>query len=129
MVDSQGLLLGVFVSEANASERLGAVVLLAELKQQAQLRRVKVIWVDQGYSGTRFAEQVRQICGEHVRVKVIQRQSPVFELMHKRWIVERTFGWLNRFRRLSKDYELYPETSEVMIYGALFHLLLRRLAL
>lgn len=128
VVDSQGLLLGVLVTEANASERLGAIVLLHELKQQGKLSRLEVLWVDQGYSGAKFAEQVRQVCGEHVRVEVIKRQLPGFEPLPKRWIVERTFGWLNRCRRLSKDYELHSEMSEAMIFGSLTHLMLRRLA-
>ncbi len=54
---------------------------------------------DQGYSGDNFAQAVKQICGEQVRVEVIKRQSKEFEVLPKRWIVERTFGWLNRFRR------------------------------
>ncbi len=49
------------------------------------------------------------------------------ERLPKRWIVERTFGWLNRFRRLSKDYEVYSDVSEAMIYGSLIHLMVRRL--
>ena len=125
-MDSQGFLLGVFVSEANASERLGAIVVLDEAKEK--LRQLKVIWVDQGYSGEKFAEAVRQVCGEEVKVEVIERISKTFEPLPKRWIVERTFGWLNRFRRLSKDYELYSEVSEAMIYCSLMRLMTKRLA-
>lgn len=126
IVDSQGLLIGVLVTEANASERLGAIVVLDESKEQ--LSRLEVIWVDQGYSGQKFAQAVKQVCGEHVRVEVIERTSETFEQLPKRWIVERTFGWLNRFRRLSKDYEVYSEVSEAMIYGSLIRLMVRRLA-
>jgi len=125
-VDSQGLLIGVLVTEANASERLGAVVVLDEAIEE--LSKLEVIWVDQGYSGENFTQVVRQVCGEQVRVEVIQRNSKTFERLPKRWIVERTFGWLNRFRRLSKDYELYTELSEAMIYGSLIRLMIRRMA-
>jgi len=125
VVDSQGLLIGVFVTEANASERLGAVVVLHEAVEE--LSRLKVIWVDQGYSGDNFAQAVKQVCGEQVRVEVIERTSKAFEVLPKRWIVELTFGWLNRFRRLSKDYDLYTEVSEAMIYGSLIRLMVRRL--
>jgi transposase len=125
VVDSQGLLIGVFVTKANASERLGAVVVLHEAVEE--LSRLKVIWVDQGYSGDNFAQAVKQVCAEQVRVEVIERTSKAFEVLPKRWIVERTFGWLNRFRRLSKDYELYTEVSEAMIYGSLIRLMVRRL--
>jgi putative transposase len=118
-------LIGVLVTEANASERLGAVVVLDEAKEK--LSKLEVIWVDSGYSGQNFANAVEQVCGERVRVEVIERTSKTFEQLPKRWIVERTFGWLNRFRRLSKDYEVYSEVSEAMIYGSLLRLMLRRL--
>ena len=126
IVDSQGFLLGVLVTEANASERLGAIVVLDEAKEN--LSNLEVIWVDQGYSGKKFAQAVQQVCGETVRVEVIERTTATFERLPKRWIVERTFGWLNRFRRFSKDYETYSEVSEAMIYGSLLRLMVRRLA-
>lgn len=93
-----------------------------------KLSDLQVVWVDQGYSGPNFANAVRQVCGDGVRVEVIERTSTSFEKLPKRWIVERTFGWLNRFRRLSKDYELYSEMSEAMIYSSLMRLMVRRLA-
>jgi len=119
-------LIGVLVTEANASERLGAVVVLSEAV--AKLSKLKVVWVDQAYSGANFERVVKQVCGEQVQVEVIERLSKTFERLPKRWIVERTFGWLNRFRRLSKDYELYTEISEAMIYGSLIRLMVKRLA-
>jgi putative transposase len=120
------LLIGVLVTEANASERLGAVVVLHEAAEE--LSKLEVVWVDQGYSGKNFAQAVKQVCGQQVRVEVIERISKTFERLPKRWIVERTFGWLNRFRRLSKDYELYTEISEAMIYGSLIRLMVKRMA-
>ena len=119
-------MIGVLVSEANASERLGAVVVLEEAAQK--LSRLEVVWVDQGYSGQRFAQAVKQVCGDQVRVEAIGRPDKEFKMMPKRWIVERTFGWLNRFRRLSKDYELYTEMSVAMIFGSLIRLMTRRMA-
>ena len=113
------------VTEANASERLGAVFVLHE--ETEKLSKLKVVWVDQGYSGKNFENAVRQVCGEHVKVDVIKRSSSTFERLPKRWIVERTFGWINRFRRLSKDYELYCEVSEAMIHSSLMRLMLKRL--
>ncbi len=87
-----------------------------------------MVWVDQGYSGKNFTQAVKQVCGDSVRVEVIKRKSKEFEILPKRWIVERTFGRLNRFRRLSKDYELYTDMSAGMIYGSLIRLMTRRLA-
>lgn len=118
-------MIGVLVTEANAPERLGAIIVLEEAVEK--LSKLKVIWVDQGYSGNNFVRVVKQVCGEHVEVEVIERTSKTFERLPKRWIVERTFGWFNRFRRLSKDYELYPEVSEAMIYGSLIRLMVKRL--
>ena len=122
------------VTEANASERLGAVVVLNEARDQ--LSKLQVVWVDQGYSGNNFASAVQEVCGVRgalrqqyrVRVEVIKRTTQTFERLPKRWIVERTFGWLNRFRRLSKNYEVYSDVSEAMIYGSLIDLMVRRLA-
>lgn len=117
VVDSQGWLIGSLVSEANTSERLGAVIVLDQAREK--LSRLDVVWVDQGYSGENFATAVQQVCGDTVRVDVIKRTSKTFESLPKRWIVKRTFGWFNRFRRLSKDYEADCEISEAMIYGSL----------
>lgn len=126
VVDSLRLLIGLLVSEANASERLGAVVVFEEA--QEKLSRLEVVWVDMGYSGKNFAHAVQQVCGGQVRIEVIERTTKTFERLPKRWIVERTFGWLNLFRRLSKDYEVYSEMSEAMIYRSLIRLMVRRLA-
>jgi putative transposase len=83
-------LIGVLVTEANASERLGAVVVLDEAAEK--LSKLEVVWVDRGYSGENFAQAVKQVCGEQVRVEVIERRSKTFERLPKRWIVQRTFG-------------------------------------
>lgn len=117
-------LIGVLVTEANGSERLGAVVVLHEAVDK--LSKLKVVWVDQGHSGKNLARAVKQVCGDSVQVEVIERKSKEFEILPKRWIVERTFGWLNRFRRLSKDYELDTDMSTAMIYGSLIRLMTRR---
>lgn len=97
---------------------------LAELK--GEVSELAVVWVDQGYQGPRFAQAVAQICG--AKVEVVKRLAKGFEVLPKRWKVERTFGWLNRQRRLSKDYELLPEVSEAMIYASMIRLMLPRLA-
>jgi putative transposase len=125
VVDSRGFILGVLATEANASEGLGAVVIFDEFRKH--LSSLEVVYVDQGYSGENFARAIRQLCGESVRIEVVKRSSKEFELLAKRWMVERTFVWLNRYRRLSKDYELYTEISQAMIYGALIRIMLSRI--
>ena len=73
VVDSQGFVLGVLVTEANAPERLGAVVVFDEARDK--LSRLEVVYVDQGYSGGELARAIRQVCGDSVRVEVIKRSS------------------------------------------------------
>jgi putative transposase len=64
-----------------------------------------------------------------VGIEIVNRRAgPHFEVQPKRWIVERTFGWFNRSRQLSKEYDVYPETTEHWIYLASIHVMLRRLA-
>jgi putative transposase len=118
------LLLAVVVTEANFPERLGgaAVVMAAEEATD----NLVVIWVDQGFSGKNFERVIQELCA--AKVDVICRTEPGFQVLPKRWIVERTFAWWNQYRRLSKDYELLPETSESMIYTVMIRLMLKRLA-
>lgn len=123
LVDTLGLVLAVVVTEANLSERLGGCVVVMEV--QDWLKQLQVLWVDAGYQGKNFARVIEQLCG--ATVEVIKRTQPAFEILPKRWIVERTFAWLNQYRRLSKDYELLPEVSETMIYASMSRLMLKRL--
>lgn len=85
-----------------------------------------MIWVDQGFTGKNFSRVIQQLCS--AKVEVICRSEAGFRVLPKRWIVERTFGWWNQYRRLSKDYELLPEISESMIYAVMIRLMLKRLA-
>ncbi len=128
LVDSLGLVLKVVVSEANSSERLVAAYALMDLLDQRPevLEKVKTMWVDGAYTGDTFALAVWLMI--QAKVEVIHRQQEGFEILPKRWIVERTFGWLNWYRRLSKDYERLPEMSEAAIYAVMTRLMLRRLA-
>ena len=128
IVDSLGLALKVVVTEANASERLVAAYALMLLKEEyaASLERVKVLWTDQGYCGDIFALAVWRMI--QARVAVIRRAGKAFEPLPKRWIVERTFGWLNGYRRLSKDDERLPEMREAAIYAVMVRIMLKRLA-
>ncbi|MGL4617767.1 MAG: IS5 family transposase [Chroococcidiopsis sp.] len=123
VVDTQGLLMGVVVTEANASERLGAIIALSEACYNS--KALELIWADSGYSGENFAQAVMIVCD--AKVEVVKRIKDGFEVLPRRWVVERTFGWLGRYRRLSKDYELLSEVSESMVYAAMVRLMLRRL--
>ena len=79
-----------------------------------------------GYSGPKFATTISQLID--AKVEVIKRSKKEFEVLPRRWVVERTFAWLLKNRRLVIDYEQLPEISEAMIYAAIIRLMLRRLA-
>ena len=89
--------------------------------------RLSKIWVDAGYT-EQFIPWFKEHCGWIVEVVTRRAGAVGFEVQPHRWLVERTLGWFNLFRRLSKDYEYYPETSEAMVYLASIRLMLRRLA-
>lgn len=125
LVDTLGLVMSLMVLEASCPERLGGVALLHEAAEEVKAS-LRHLWVDQGFSGENFARVVGQL--SQAEVEVICRSSKAFEVLPKQWIVERTFGWWNRYRRLSKDYELLVEMSEAMIHGAMIHMMVRRLA-
>jgi len=86
LIDSQGLLLGVVVTEANGSERTGGLALVMECVEH--LERLELIWVDQGYCGEKFSRGVKHLA--QATVEVIQRKSKGFEILARRWVVERT---------------------------------------
>jgi putative transposase len=87
-----------------------------------------LIWADGGYAGQAFREWVMEHCGWLVEIIKRSDDAEGFVVLPRRWVVERTFGWLYRFRRLSKDYEVLPETSEAWIYAAMVRIMLQRLA-
>lgn len=117
----------VVVSEANAPERVLAAYALMELLEERPelLEKVQVMWVDSGYDGDKFALSVWLMIQAHV--EVIRRTEQKFQVLPKRWVVERTFGWFNQYHRLSKDYERLPEMSEAAIYAVMTRIMLRRL--
>jgi putative transposase len=122
------LSLAVVVTAASVQDRDGAKTVLAILRHQ--FSRLRVIWADQAYAGQLVAWVKALRLYRPVRLDIVKRAAPAegFVVSPKRWIVERTLGWLNRYRRLSKDYELLPQTSEAVIQVVMIHLMIRRLA-
>ena len=108
-------------------EREGAKMLLLRALKRG-FTRLSLIWADGGYSGKPFFSWVLQHCGWFVEIVKRSDDAEGFVVLPCRWVVERTFGWLMRFRRLSRDYEVLPETSEAMIYAAMVRIMLKRLA-
>jgi putative transposase len=91
---------------------------------------LEVIWADSKYHNHGLHEWIATESRGTWRLEVVRRPegSKGLVLLPKRWVVERTFGWLNRSRRLSKDFEALPETTETWIRIAMIHLMVRRLA-
>jgi len=127
LVDVMGLLLVVLVHKASIQERAGAKSLLQRAKQKG-FERLCLIWADGGYSGTPMINWVFDLAGWVFEIVKRSDQVKGFQLLPHRWVVERTFAWLGRYRRLSKDYEVLPQTSEAFIYAAMVDLMLARLA-
>jgi putative transposase len=126
LVDTLGLLLFVLVHPANIQDRDGARLLLEQIR--ARFPRLKLIWADGGYAGPKLNDWVQRMC--HWVLSIVKRSDDMtgFQVLPHRWVVERTFGWLNRCRRLSKDFEQLPATEEAWVYAAMTRLMLRRLA-
>jgi putative transposase len=135
-----GTVLRVHVTAASAGDRDGAAVLLAGIREK--FPRLSYGWADQGYRGA-FLDWARQVAGVALQVVVRRdggmrrswaragappRVVPRFAVVPRRWVVERTFAWLGRYRRLAKDYEYLPATSENTVYLAMALTLTRRLA-
>ena len=125
LVDTMGLPWGVVVHAANISERDGAKMLLKHLT--GKMNRLVKILADGGYRGEKMINWVKVNCGWIFEI-VKRNELHKFVVLPKRWIVERTFGWIGRYRRMSKDYEGLIETSENMIYLCMIRLMLGKLS-
>jgi len=117
--------LRVLVTAASVGEREGGKQVLKRVEQM-KMCRLTTIWVDGGFDGVPFMQWVMDVCRWIVQV-VLRPSKPRGLCCSKRWVVERTFGWLMGCRRLVRDYEL-PETEETFIYLAMIRIMVRRLA-
>lgn len=118
------MILAVVVHAANIQDRDGARLVLNLL---THFKRLKLIWADGGYAG-----QLVHWVKDHMRrmLQIVKRtdDAKLFYILPRRWVVERTFAWLGRYRRLSKDYELLTQSSETMILIASINLMVHRIA-
>ena len=126
LVDTLGFILAVLVTHANLPERKGFSLLLQ--RHRHSMPRLHHVWLDRGYRGTDFINRMLLFFGLVLDIVVPATDQPGFSLQARRWVVERTFAWLGNYRRLSKDYEHLPASSESFIYLASCDLLLKRLA-
>jgi len=125
VVDTLGLVLAVVVHEASLQDRDGAKLVLQRL--QGRFARLSLIWADGGYAG-KLIEWAKDFASW--TLEIVKRNDDLkgFHVLPRRWVVERTFGWLGRYRRLSKDYEQLPENSEALILLAMINLMSRRVS-
>lgn len=123
-VDTLGHLLALFVTPANEQER-AQVTKLAEKVQDLTGEAVEIAFVDQGYTGEQPAQDAE---AQGIRLEVVKLPTAKqgFVLLPRRWVVERSFGWMARFRRLARDYERLPETLAGLHFLAFAMLMLSR---
>jgi putative transposase len=125
LVDTLGLLIAVVVTSAGVQDYHGARPVFEAVKGRCP--RLEVVWADGIYEKQWLIDWVRAECGWQLQVTKRSDKAKGFQVVPKRWVVERTFGWLGRYRRLSKDYEVLAGTSEAMIRMAMIHVMVRRL--
>lgn len=123
LVDTLGLLWAVLVTPANVTDWHGAEALLRDVR--GRLPRLRRIWADNNYQ--RVVAWAKRACGWVVEIVKRPVTQNYFAVQPHRWVVERTFGWLVKYRRRAHDYEPVPEMSETMICVAMTHRMLRRL--
>lgn len=137
-MDTQGLLLKGIMHSADIVDCHGAYQVLEAARDTQP--RLKLIWVDMGYQAKHLRKWSEEELGWHL--EVVRRPSkwgrypidveppplePGFKVLPRRWVVERSFAWMGRYRRLSKDYEYLIDTSETMMHLSMIRLMLKRL--
>jgi putative transposase len=129
MVDTQGLVLEAVVHEGNVQDQDGAKQVLKVLSEKYP--HLRHLWADGKYAGQliEWVAALRPAAEEKVVLEIVRKAKDQqgFVVLPRRWVIERTFAWLGRYRRLSKDYEELPETSRSVILVAMIHLMVRRL--
>ena len=123
-VDTDGRLLMVNLTPADISDSTGATAILEAIRKRWPW--VKHLFADSAYDRLKLMDKAAYL---DFIVEIIRRSDDQkgFQVLPRRWVVERTFGWLMKYRRLVRDYETAPEMSETMIRAAMIHLMLRRL--
>jgi putative transposase len=125
LVDTIGMILMVVVHVGSIQDRDGAKLVFERAK--TFFPSLKLIWADGGYAG-QLINWVALTC--NWLLEIVKRSDDIagFYVLPRRWVVERTFGWFAKYRRLSKDYEYHTQTSEAVIYACMSHIMLRRIA-
>ena len=128
LVDTLGLVISTYVSPADLQDRDGLKQVINQYFDTGETR-LRKLWVDGGYRGEDLKKWVAAKKQTHkIDLEVVTPKGKGFQLVKRRWVVERTFAWLFNFRRLSKDYEDLTDSSEAFIYIVMIYLLINRLA-
>jgi putative transposase len=125
LVDTLGLVLVAWITTADVQDRDAAAAVLPLASEQ--FPSLQKVWADAAYEGPRV-QLIAQQAGVEVEIVKRSDSTPGFVVQAKRWIVERSFGWLSRERRLARDYERKEESSEAFVYLGMIRLMLGRLA-
>lgn len=125
-VDTLGLILSLVITGADMQDRRAALLVLDDLAEKDLGESITKIFADNGYTGS-LAETCKLLWKWDLEVVPRNKETKKFVVLPKRWIVERTFAWLGRYRRLSKDYETLPNTVAAFIKVAMINLMLHRL--
>jgi transposase len=124
-VDTEGWLLALVVTAASVSDKAGLKLLVIKLFNA--VGTLQIMWADAGYDGAPIAAFVKTAAA--ITLEVVKRTSPhSFQVVRRRWVIERTFGWLMRYRRLARDYERRTDHHEAMVYWATVLIMTKRLA-
>jgi transposase len=124
-VDTEGWLLAIVVTAASVSDKAGLKLLVIRLFNA--VGTLQIMWADSGYDGAPIAAFVKAAAA--ITLEVVKRTSPhSFQVVRRRWVIERTFGWLMRYRRLARDYERRTDHHEAMVYWATILIMTKRLA-
>jgi putative transposase len=127
LVDTLGLIIAVVVTAAGLDDRLGLIALLTGY-WAAGVKRLRKVWVEGGYRAEWLVQWVGSLKQPHkIALEVVEKEGKGFQVIPRRWVVERTFAWLLNYRRHSRDYEVLTVNSEAMIQISMMHLLLKRL--
>ena len=124
LVDTLGLILGVVVTGANVQDRDAAFLLFDKVEDE--MERLELVWADGIYTG-----EIEKRCESEYgwKLEIVKRSDDAkgFQVLPRRWVVERSFAWINKYRRNSKDYERLTSTSEAVIEVSMLHSMLKKL--
>ena len=131
LTDTEGLLLAVWICSAAVSEKQGAMQLLRSIRMNPKLKKqlgeIKLVFADMGYRGASLWNYFKELLGWKIEVVKRNKGQKGFVILKRRWVVERTFGWMSHSRRLARDYEKTRHSAQAVLYLAMLPIMLKKL--